>query len=185
MRCLPQTEEKGSSSSLKLKSSLLITNKCDGSKIPCSRCSRLQIACVGCGEQRYKFQNQSVILTPTIKPQALQATPSNEMTTVASAFLAVLEVTDIRFDISIYGDFLKEIPRRLGTNEALDASVCALATAFSSIHSRQQSTAMLNGYGKALNSLRVCLNDPAKAQSPDTLCALYLVMICQVSSSSV
>jgi hypothetical protein len=165
-------------------------NKCDQSKVPCSRCTRLQIACVGCGQQRYKFKNQSVVLTP-VKLQANQATihgiscaPSNRATMAASALLAMLEVTDIRFDLSFYGDFLKDIPRRLGTNEALDASVYALVTAFPWVHSRRQSTEMVNRYMRALKSLRVYLNDTDKAQSPNALCTIYLVMICQVGSGS-
>jgi hypothetical protein len=101
-----------------------------------------------------------------------------------SAFLAVLEVTDIRFDLSIYGDFFKDVLRRLGANKALDASVYALSTAFSSVHSHQQSTVTVDRYVMALKSLQVCLSDPAQAKSPNTLCAIYLVMICQVSSGT-
>lgn len=100
---------------------------------------------------------------------------------LTSGFLSTLQVTDIRFDMSIYGDFLKHIPKRLGTNEALDASVCALTTAWPSVFSRQQSMEMVTRYTYALKALRVCLSDPEKAQSPDTLCAIYLIIICQVN----
>jgi hypothetical protein len=105
------------------------------------------------------------------------------MTLLTGGFLSALQVTDIRFDLSIYGEFFKDIPRRLGTNEALDASVSALTTAWPSVHTRQQSTEMVSRYVHALKSLRVCLSDPAKAESANTLCAVYLVTICQVSSA--
>ena len=83
--------------------------------------------------------------------------------------------------MSVYGEFFKEIPRRLGTNTALDASVNALTTAFASVHSRQQSLEAIESYVQALKALRVCLNDPTEVGSANTMCAVYLIMICQVS----
>ncbi|EDN95738.1 hypothetical protein SS1G_11617 [Sclerotinia sclerotiorum 1980 UF-70] len=47
---------------------------------------------------------------------------SNKTTTVTGAFISVLEVKDTRYDIGVYGNFLAEIPRRLVTSAALDAS---------------------------------------------------------------
>ena len=99
-----------------------------------------------------------------------------------SNFLSALQVTDVRFDLRIHGDFFSDIPRRLGTNEALDASVRALTTAFPSVYTHRCTPEMYRTYGEALRSLRGCLGDPAMAGSVDTLCAVYLVMICQVST---
>ncbi|KAK3944423.1 hypothetical protein QBC46DRAFT_374280 [Diplogelasinospora grovesii] len=159
--------------------------KCDQARPACSRCKRLRIPCVGCGERRYKFINQSTG-SPSATSRAAQpacqgvpATPSNQRTIVADAFLSALKVTDVRFDLSIYGSFLKDIPKRLGTNEALDASVEALTTALPWIQSRRETPEMFDRYAHALKTLRLCLDDPVKGRSPDTLCALYLVVVCQ------
>lgn len=116
-------------------------------------------------------------------PQYLPRLPTNQMTMVASAFAATLEVSDLRYDLCCYGEFMKDIPRRLGTNDALDASVSALTLAFSSLHTRRVTTEMFVKYGQALKALRTCLCDPAKAQTAETLCAIYLTMICQVGTT--
>jgi hypothetical protein len=108
--------------------------------------------------------------------------PSSELTILATGFLSALAVTDVRFDLSIYGAFFNDIPRRLGRNEALDASVRALTTALPSVHKHQLSAEVFKSYAAALRCLRDCLSDPVKAISSDTLCAVYLVMICQVCS---
>ena len=120
-------------------------------------------------------------LRPISTPRGLLRTPSNETTMVASKFASTLEVTDLRYDLAWYGAFLKDIPRRLGSNDALDASVSALTVAHSSLHTRQKSPEIFVKYGKALKALRTCLNDPIKARTVETLCAIYLIIICQVS----
>lgn len=43
-----------------------------------------------------------------------------------------------------------------------------------------QTVDALTKYGRAINSLRLCLDNPAKARMPETMCAVYLIMICQV-----
>jgi len=106
--------------------------------------------------------------------------PSSQMMEDASGFVSALQVTDVRFELGIYGPFLAEIPRRLGKSEALDASVRALTTAYPSVHSHQFTSDMYKSYGEALRHLRTALGDSSTATSVDTLCAVYLVMICQV-----
>jgi hypothetical protein len=158
--------------------------KCDPSTPSCSRCSRLKIPCVGCNEQRYKFRNQTSVVTPG-KVESIEANvpsisvvSSNEMAMVTAGFLTALKVTDVRFDLSIYGEFFKDIPKRLGTNEALDAAASALVACIASVHSRQPSAVTLNRYVHALKTLRTFLSDDAQSRSPDALCAVYRVMIC-------
>jgi flagellin-specific chaperone FliS len=104
---------------------------------------------------------------------------------VTQTLVSRLEITDLRYDITCYGDFLRHIPARLGRNEALDASADALATTFSTLHRPQgyQTVDALTKYVKAISSLRLCLEDPAKARMPETMCSVYLIMICQVSES--
>lgn len=36
-------------------------------------------------------------------------------------------------------------------------------------------------FGRAVNALRVSLIDPAFVYTPETLCAIFLIWICQVS----
>jgi hypothetical protein len=115
--------------------------------------------------------------------RALPRSPSNETTIIASAFIFTLEVTDLRYDLTCYGPFLKDIPKRLGSNDALDASVNVLTSAFSSLYTRQQSLQTLSRYVNALKALRICLSDPSQAWTANTLCAIYLLLICQVRTT--
>ena len=103
------------------------------------------------------------------------------MTIVTGAFCSALQVTDVRYDLSVYGEFFKGIPRRLGTSTALDASARALTTAFASVQSRRKSQEVYLSYAEALKAVRVCLNDSVEVGSANTMCAIYMIMICQVS----
>lgn len=105
--------------------------------------------------------------------------PSNQTTQVVNSFVSALQVTDVRFDLRIYGPFVTEIPRRLGRSQALDASVQALTMAFPAVHNHQYTPEMYRSYGEALRHLRASLGDPSTASSVDTLCAVYLIMVCQ------
>ncbi|KAH8660908.1 hypothetical protein BGZ60DRAFT_414266 [Tricladium varicosporioides] len=164
--------------------------KCDQVKPKCTRCKRLDIDCIGGGQQRYKFKEQNVIIAKSAKSQSapksvhpvctgLLLQPSNETALVVSGFISKLEVTDLRYDLTYYGDFLKDVPKRLGNNEALDASASALTCAYQSVYTRQQTPEMLDKYVHALTTLRRYLKDPTKAYAANTLCAIYLVEVCQ------
>ncbi|KAF7955585.1 hypothetical protein EAE96_004511 [Botrytis aclada] len=167
--------------------------KCDQVQPSCSRCIRLSISCVGSGIRRYKFISGSIDSTVTTgstttkhKNHALHTTrkqilrvPSNKTLSVAGSFISVLEVKDIRYDIGVYGAFLAEIPKRLGSSAALDASVNAISTSYTSIYSRTKPVEALESYGRGLKALRVALNDPKEATEANTICAFYLMMICQ------
>jgi hypothetical protein len=99
-----------------------------------------------------------------------------------SEFVAKLEVKDIRYDLVwAYGALLREVPRRLGQNSALDASVSAITTTCNDLLANRRSSEALIRYGQALTALRTCLSDPKQAQSSNTLCAIYLIWICTVS----
>ncbi|KAM0245813.1 hypothetical protein ACHAP5_005132 [Fusarium lateritium] len=182
--------------------------KCDKAQPKCARCARLDIPCVNVGKQRYKFKVQMLgpgsdslklqnisstddetssssssrsSKSPLVFHHAMVRVPSNKTTIVTHTLVSRLEITDLRYDITCYGDFLRHIPARLGRNEALDASADALATTFSTLHLSQgnQSVEALTKYGRAIHSLRMCLDSPAKARMPETMCAVYLIMICQ------
>ncbi|KAF7929749.1 hypothetical protein EAE99_004653 [Botrytis elliptica] len=166
--------------------------KCDQVQPSCSRCMRLSIPCVGSGIRRYKFISGSIDSTVTTSStttnhnSALRTPrkqifrmPGNKSIAVAGSFISVLEVKDIRYDIGVYGAFLTEIPKRLGSSAALDASVNAFSTSYTSIYSRTKPVEALESYGRGLKALRVALNDPKEATEANTICAFYLMMICQ------
>jgi hypothetical protein len=104
------------------------------------------------------------------------------MTMVASNFIAALQITDIRYDLGSYGTFFNDIPSRLGTSDALDAAVNAFTVTFSSIYSYRRPVEVMSSYGRALEALRMSLYDPIESRSANTICAVYLVTLCQVSS---
>lgn len=172
--------------------------QCDQAKPACSRCARLNLACIGCGQQRFKFKDETPNLkaadkqlsrrTPAASRAALARAafdPSraltNPTTITASAFISVLEITDPSYDLFCYGTFMNEIPQQLGRHEALDASAEALASCFSCVHTGTVSTLSISKYVRALNSVQKCLQNPKTAYSGETLCAIYLIMLVQVS----
>lgn len=107
--------------------------------------------------------------------------PSNESTILAGALVSALDVKDLRYDLTTYGVFVLDLPRRLGTNKALDAAAEALAVSHPSLYTGKQRPEMLATYLNALKELRISLSNPNKLQITDTLCAIYLIIICQVS----
>ena len=107
------------------------------------------------------------------------------MNLLIQSFVAITgKSTDLRYNLLTYGQFVQDIPRRLGRNDALDTSVRALVSAHSSFcATRKVSVEAINDYSRALNSLRTCLDDPVKATDSHTLCAVTLLLMCQVSSA--
>ncbi|KAK4446287.1 hypothetical protein QBC34DRAFT_411854 [Podospora aff. communis PSN243] len=174
-----------------------VKKKCDQANPECSRCTRLGISCVGSGQRRFKFvavpERQSrgtgaepskrSVPSSTYRAESALALspplPSNQETQDLSSLISALEVTDVRFDLRIFGPFLPEIPRRLGKSQALDSSVRALVVSFPSVYTRQPTPDMYKSYGEALRHLRVALADSSASASPETLCAVYMVIICQ------
>lgn len=75
----------------------------------------------------------------------------------------------------------------MGRNKALDAAIELFTDAAPVLWDRTRwhcRTGTLEKYGGALQALRITLGDERKAKTVETLCALYLVMICQVSALS-
>lgn len=165
---------------------------------------RLRIACVGSGCQRYTFKEErrygnplnsrqqsrdrsSLVLSQqAAAPQQLLRNPSNEESRLVSALLGKLNASDdLRYHLCwTYGDFLNDVPKRIGTNEALDSAVAAVVSAHSSLGSHKSTSNVsasdsLWRYSSALRSLRLYLDDPAKARETETLCAVMLLLICQ------
>ncbi|KAJ5150408.1 uncharacterized protein N7500_010597 [Penicillium coprophilum] len=156
------------------------------------------MTCIGGGRQRYMFKNQSPNgmqkqsaesqseLRPFFRTgkelvfvKEPTQMPSNETSMLAAGFIAAFQVTDIRYAVAYYGPFLRDIPRRLGNSTVLDSAVRALSTAYPFLHTGSYPPNALVRYGQSLRALRECLNNPVEARSPNTLCAVYLITICQ------
>lgn len=166
---------------------------------------RLNILCIGAGQKRFKFKEELGFRQNPVKKAAarkpnskasskspseasvdvIPAAPSgNGASLLARAFIETIRgSTDLRYNLGwSYGIYLYDIPQRLGTNEALDSSADTLVTAHTSFCLRGfVSIETLTKYSRALNVLRTYLEDPVKARSSDTLGAVALLLICQVS----
>lgn len=110
--------------------------------------------------------------------------PSNQLSLMVSALVdAIKPSTHLAWNLAwAYGPIMVEIPKRLGVNKALDASTAALLNIRSTLYAKRKVTSgNLGKFNNALEELRACLRDPAKVHASETLCAVMLLMICQVS----
>ncbi|KAL4810815.1 hypothetical protein BDV18DRAFT_155427 [Aspergillus unguis] len=154
--------------------------KCDQLKPACARCTRLQIPCVGSGQKRFTFkEGYSSRGKSDIVLSCAPRIPSNETLIIARDFIEVLEVTDIRYDVTWYGPFLESLPRRIGSSTALDAAIGAVTSAVKALRTRQNYPDAMTRYVRGWKALRTCLSDPEQTKSIHTVCAIYLMMICQ------
>ena len=82
-----------------------------------------------------------------------------------------------------FGAYLLDVPRRLGVNAALDAAadllVCSHKYYCGGRNGSDQQ--LLSKHGRALRLLREEIDDEVRARSTETLCAVMLLMIAQVS----
>ncbi|CAI7644268.1 unnamed protein product [Penicillium glandicola] len=173
--------------------------KCDEKQPACGRCLRLKVSCVGSGQQRFKFkqeqfhpksnQSDQKALASRLRSteqnssfEIPRACPGNRTTSLTNLFVgAIKRSTDLRYNMWwSFGFFLEEVPRRLGSNEALDRAVDAVTTAHAGFCSRRPvSVEALAKYSYALKTLRVYLDDPLQASTSSTLCAVMILLICQ------
>lgn len=94
----------------------------------------------------------------------------------------IKRTADLRFNLWwSFGPFLEDVPRRLGSNEALDRAVDAVTTAHAGFCVGRVGTVdALTKYSQALRTLRVYLEDDFHAHSANTLCAVMLLLMCQI-----
>ncbi|KAL8672374.1 MAG: hypothetical protein Q9168_003146 [Polycauliona sp. 1 TL-2023] len=161
---------------------------CDG-----CRKQKKKIPCLGQGQQRYKFKNETVVTTTVAKrvittsfsvdnPQFIVPTPckaiSNGPSKLVSAFVGrISQGVDIRFQLPWnFGDYLNQLPRRLGVSEALDAAVDALTTVHASFCAGNLSPGpeVLAKHAHSLSVLRRDLSDAVKARASETLAAIMV-----------
>ena len=112
---------------------------------------------------------------------------NNPLSRLTAAFIEKISpVVDIRFQLLWnFGDYLADVPRRLGTSEALDAAADALVTAHGQLCAgdREASPTVLEKHCRALSALRHDLDDPVKVHTSETLCSIMLLMIYEVRTS--
>lgn len=117
-----------------------------------------------------------------IDPTSSSLPPSliNKVDILTCSFISAVEVRDPRYNLNFLIPFHRGLVLRLGTNDALDASVEATTIAYADLRRDTLSVDFLSSYGRALRALRLCLDDPAKATTIETLTAIYLIIIFQV-----
>ena len=145
---------------------------------------------MSCGTQRWKFQHQLVRgSASTSFSQAVVVRHAHEApiprnlndknSRTAIRLVSLCQASDLSYDIGVYGDFFRFIPRRLGTHQSLDAVVWAFVCAHPTLYTKQPSVEALAAYGVAIKSVAIALTDDAQRKSPDLLCALHMLNICQ------
>ncbi|KAJ5093942.1 hypothetical protein N7456_009803 [Penicillium angulare] len=119
-----------------------------------------------------------------LPPESPVPSPSTALSSLAIKFIhTISRTTNFRYNLWwTFGTFLEDVPRRLGTNEALDRSIEALTAAHSGFCGIQRTGATIEAltkYSQALRTLRVYLDDRVHSQSSNTLCAVMVLLICQ------
>ena len=113
--------------------------------------------------------------------ESLSQVPSSEQALIAGALIERLQVTDLRYDLWVYGPVFKDLPRLLGSNAALDACASVLVSALPPCHSERTAFRAQQKYVGAVRMLRKTLDDPAHVGDSSTLFAIYLLIITQVN----
>lgn len=112
----------------------------------------------------------------------------NDETRLTSALARAVDPSiDMDINLSLnFGGFLVDVPCRLGRHKALDATAKAFIDAYTWFKSGRPDfdSRSYRSHGLALKALAECLGDPVAAQSSETLCAIHLMLIYQVDSSS-
>lgn len=143
------------------------------------------------GERRYKFiTNHDRAIVPAIdelKSTNIFVSPHSATDFLVASMIETMKPSvDLKFNLAwSFGPFLEYVPQRLGKSAALDAAAKVVIAAHSShcVNRRRVLPDVLAHYSRALVQLRLALDDIATAQSPETLCAIMLPLICQVGET--
>ncbi|KAJ5984064.1 hypothetical protein N7481_006163, partial [Penicillium waksmanii] len=130
-----------------------------------------------------KSPPQTAFAPRSYPPESPQSLPSSDISSLAGGFIATIKrTTDLRYNLWwSFGLWLEDIPKRLGTNEALDRAVDTLTTAHSNFScNRAPSVEALAKHARALRTLSVYLDDKVHAQSASTLSAVMILLTCQL-----
>lgn len=163
---------------------LLIILQCDQAQPTCSRCQKLSIPCVGGGMQRFIFKTHDVSkLAKSSRPDlAISHMPSSPAMAVSMSLIDKIQNRHLKFEINwAHGSFLDDVPRRLSHSQALAAATEAFMLSIPCADvPHTLSRRRLRSYTSALHATRLALSNPVEAYSLNTLCAVYLLWVCQV-----
>lgn len=107
-----------------------------------------------------------------------QALPLSGIEILTSRLVATLNEEGPSNQIKLFGPFIGEVPRRLGSTTALNDAAACLTTTHDAIirkHSKTRINPQL--YAKALKSLHAAIQDESQVRSTSTLCATVLLAI--------
>ncbi|KAH7150735.1 hypothetical protein DER46DRAFT_689315 [Fusarium sp. MPI-SDFR-AT-0072] len=149
--------------------------KCDQAKPACVRCIRLKVPCIGSGVRRFMFKSENLqaagrrakALVAANSNPAPSAGLSNKKTLIAGSLIHIIELRDPAYDISTYGWFIQDLPRRVCSRRPLSAAITAFKSKFDA----------LDRYVFALKTLRESVQNPARANSMDNMCSICLIAI--------
>ncbi|KAI1054568.1 hypothetical protein LB506_010630 [Fusarium annulatum] len=164
--------------------------KCDQVKPACSRCARLGVPCVGSGEQKYVFKPVSFtkpFKTSFSKPRKRETSsqasilhkPQNSLTLLQAKLVAALEVTDFRYGLHCYGDFLEHVPKRLGHSHALDVCVDLMTSTLPYHYTYGIPSQVEAKYSSCLKVLRGPEDKKGSQPSFEDVAAFHTMTICQ------
>ncbi|KAJ4323630.1 hypothetical protein N0V84_004238 [Fusarium piperis] len=167
--------------------------KCDQVEPVCGRCERLGLRCGGAVVKRFKFIPEKFERTPNAvvarnnreKCERMRSelvivqTPPSESMRVARGFISVLEGPSVSYDLNLFGVFFKTLPQRFDSSPALRSSVNALTDMYRSTRGHGDSTLALRHQGTAMKDIRAALQNPEEAHTPNTVLAIYVVMMSQ------
>lgn len=111
--------------------------------------------------------------------------PLSGIELLTSKLVATINEEGPSNQIKLFGPFIGEVPRRLGSTTALnDAAACLTTTHDAIIRKRSKIRINPQLYAKALNSLHAAIQDPLQVRSTSTLCATVLLAITEAYVSS-
>lgn len=179
--------------------------QCDQLQPACGRCHRLRVQCTGRDTVQYRFKHQFVDgvsksgrasqdqqpLARSTSPRAvarhqilknrpllpLVKSPTNETTYSLSGFVSILEITDPRYDVFSMSHWLGDLPKRFGSNRALDAAMQGVIAAFPCLYSRTITQRAVSAYEEALKYTRLSLGDARTNVDTECMCALFLLHV--------
>lgn len=118
---------------------------------------------------------------------AISQMPSSPAMALSMSLVDKIQNRHSRFEINwAHGSFLDDVPRRLSHSQALAAATEAFMLSIPCADvPHTLSRRRLRSYTSALYATRLALSHSVEAYSINTLCAVYLLWICQVRKHAV
>ncbi|KAJ6784080.1 hypothetical protein PWT90_07133 [Aphanocladium album] len=131
--------------------------------------SSARFSCPRDATRRQQAKNRPLL--PLVKA------PSNETTHSLARFISILEITDPRYDVFSMSHWLGDLPKRFGSNKALDSAMHGVIASFPCLYSKKVTQQALGAYEQALKYVRLSLQDARANVDTECMCALFLLHI--------